>query len=212
MIIAVDGTAASGKGTLAKHLAGRLNLAHLDSGSLYRTCGLMLLLDGLTPATATEEAAENAAKNLDFDLAADARIRTREAGEMASVVAAMGPVRRALLDFQRRFAGETPDGADGAILDGRDIGTVVLPDADHKFFVDADLDTRAERRCKELQISNHKAMLPAVREELAARDERDRSREHAPLKPADDAIFVDTTDKTVDEMVEMALAAINRRP
>ena len=212
MIVAVDGTAASGKGTLAKELARRLNLRHLDSGTLYRACGLTLLLGGLTPETATAEAAGAAAGALDPGLAGDPRIRTREAGEMASVVAAMKPVRAALLDFQRGFARDLPEGADGAVLDGRDIGTVVLPDADHKFFVDADLAVRAERRWKELQNTDRGAMLPAVSKELAARDDRDRSRDHAPLVPAGDAVHIDTTDMSVDEMVEFALAAIRGRP
>ena len=208
MIIAVDGTAGSGKGTLAKALAKHLRLAHLDSGTLYRACGITLLLDGLTPGTATEEAAEKVAKNLDFSLTTDARIRTREVSKIASVVAAMKPVREALLGAQRRFASELPKGAEGAVMDGRDIGTVVLPDADHKFFVDADLEVRAKRRWKELINSDPTAMLPAVMEDMAERDERDRTRKHAPLRPADDAVRIDTTDKSIDEMVEFALEAI----
>ena len=212
MIIAVDGTAASGKGTLARRLARELNLSHLDTGSLYRACGLTLLLDGATPATASERAAEKAARGLDFSLAADARARTREAGEMASVVAAMPPVRAALLEAQRRFIRDIPAGRAGAVLDGRDIGTVVLPDADHKFFVDAEIGTRAERRWKELHNADREAMLPAVEQELAARDARDKSRDLAPLRPADDAVFIDTTHKSVDEMVEVALEAIRRQP
>ena len=212
MIIAVDGTAGSGKGTLAKALAKRFNLAHLDSGTLYRACGLMLLLDELTHETVTEEAAEKAAKNLNFSLTTEARIRTREVGKMASVVAAMKPVREALLEAQRRFARELPEGLEGAVMDGRDIGTVVLPDADHKFFIDADLEVRAERRWKELINSDPAAMLPAVMEAIAERDERDRTREHAPMKPADDAVRIDTTDKSIDEMVEFALEAIRSQP
>ena len=208
MIIAVDGTAASGKGTLAKALAKQLNLAHLDSGTLYRACGITLLLDGLTPETVTEEAAEKVAKNLNFSLTTEARIRTREVSRIASIVAAMKPVRDALLEAQRRFAKELPEGKDGAVMDGRDIGTVVLPDADFKFFVEADLEIRAERRLKELINTDPGAMLPAVMKDMAERDERDLTRKHAPLKPADDAIRIDTTDKSIDQMVEFALDAI----
>lgn len=220
MIIAVDGTAASGKGTLAKALAAELGLAHLDTGALYRACGLTLMLEGADPSSVDEHAAEIAAKNLDFSLTEDARIRTAEAGEMASVVAAMPEVRAALLEGQRRFAySVTPElkdglrkGLRGAILDGRDIGTVVLPDADYKFFVDADVDIRAHRRWKELINHGSEAMLPAIMEDLVKRDERDRSRQHAPLKPADNAILVDTTEKSVEEMVRFALKAIGQQP
>lgn len=210
MLIAVDGTAASGKGTLARHLAKQLNLRHLDTGSLYRGVGLSLLRAGFSNTDITPELAENAAKNLDFDLTGDAEIRTDAVGNMASVVAAMDPVRDALKSRQLDFTTAIPDGFDGAILDGRDIGTVILPHADFKFFVDADPRIRAERRLKELQAQGAKTDIDAVLDQLVARDQRDMRRTIAPLKQADDAIFVDTGEKTVDEMVTFALSAMGR--
>ena len=210
MLIAVDGTAASGKGTLARHLASRLNLRHLDTGSLYRGVGLSLLRAGFSDAEITTQIAENAAKNLDFALTEDAEIRTDAVGNLASVVAAMDPVRDALKTRQLDFTTAIPDGFDGAILDGRDIGTVILPHADFKFFVDAAPQIRAERRRAELQAQGAAADIDVVLEQLLARDQRDMNRTIAPLKQADDAIFVDTGEKTVDEMVTFALSAIGR--
>lgn len=210
MLIAVDGTAASGKGTLARHLAKQLNLRHLDTGSLYRGVGLSLLRAGFSNTDITPELAENAAKKLDFDLTGDAEIRTDAVGNMASVVAAMDPVRDALKSRQHDFTTDIPEGFDGAVLDGRDIGTVILPHADFKFFVDADPRIRAERRLKELQAQGAKTDIDAVLDQLVARDQRDMRRTIAPLKQADDAIFVDTGEKTVDEMVTFALSAMGR--
>ena len=210
MLIAVDGTAASGKGTLARHLAKQLNLRHLDTGSLYRGVGLSLLRAGFSNTDITPELAENAAKKLDFDLTGDAEIRTDAVGNMASVVAAMDPVRDALKSRQHDFTTDIPKGFDGAVLDGRDIGTVILPHADFKFFVDADPRIRAERRLKELQAQGAKTDIDAVLDQLVARDQRDMRRTIAPLKQADDAIFVDTGEKTVDEMVTFALSAMGR--
>ena len=210
MLIAVDGTAASGKGTLARHLASRLNLRHLDTGSLYRGVGFSLLRAGFSDAEITTQIAENAAKNLDFALTEDAEIRTDAVGNLASVVAAMDPVRDALKTRQLDFTTAIPDGFDGAILDGRDIGTVILPHADFKFFVDAAPQIRAERRRAELQAQGAAADIDVVLEQLMARDQRDMNRTIAPLKQADDAIFVDTGEKTVDEMVTFALSAIGR--
>ena len=210
MLIAVDGTAASGKGTLARHLASRLNLRHLDTGSLYRGVGLSLLRAGFSDAEITTQIAENAAKNLDFALTEDAEIRTDAVGNLASVVAAMDPVRDALKTRQLDFTTAIPDGFDGAILDGRDIGTVILPHADFKFFVDAAPQIRAERRRAELQAQGAAADIDVVLEQLLARDQRDMNRTIAPLKQADDAIFVDTGEKTVDEMVSFALSAMGR--
>jgi len=206
MIIAVDGTAASGKGTLAKRLATTLGLAHLDTGALYRGVGYALMIEGFSAQEITPYHAENAAKNLDFSLLDKPELRTPEAGEMASIVAAIPEVRQALLDAQRQFAQSPPEGFDGAVLDGRDIGTVVLPDADVKFFVDADLAIRADRRTKELINQGHAVMLPEIQTALAARDKRDMSRKQAPLKPAEDAIMIDTSDLDVEMMVKTALS------
>ena len=206
MIIAVDGTAASGKGTLAKRLAMALQLAHLDTGALYRGVGYMLMMDRVSGQDITPYLAEKAAKNLDFDILEKPELRSPEAGEMASIVATIPEVRQALLDAQRQFAQSPPAGFHGAVLDGRDIGTVVLPDADVKFFVDADLTIRADRRTKELINQGHAVMLPEIQTALAARDERDMSRKEAPLKPAEDAIMIDTSDMDVEMMVKTALS------
>lgn len=209
MIIAIDGTAASGKGTLAKKLAEQFSLAHLDTGALYRITGQMLRKDGFTAHDITSENAANAAETLDLSLMNDPIIRTAEAGEMASIVAAIPEVRAALMSFQRSFAqtpppfngGQTPQ---GAVLDGRDIGTVILPDANVKFFVDADLNIRAERRFAELKASGETVNLNDIETALAARDDRDRNRSSSPLKPADDAIMVNTSKMGVAAMVDFA--------
>jgi len=206
MIIAVDGTAASGKGTLAKKLAEALNLVHLDTGALYRGTAVALMDRGITTDTITPQDAENAAKNLDFTALDHPKLRSPEAGEMASLVAAIPEVRRALLDGQRRFAQSPPEDFEGAILDGRDIGTVVLPDADVKFYVDADLSIRANRRYKELINSGHTVIFPDIQASLEARDHRDMTRQDAPLKPAPDAIIIDTSKMDVDLMVKTALS------
>ena len=209
MIIAIDGTAASGKGTLAKKLAARLNLAHLDTGALYRITGQMLRRDGFTPADVSPEDAAKAAENLDLSLMDDPVIRTAEAGEMASIVAALPDVRAALMTFQQQFAQTPPARADGhlfdgAVLDGRDIGTVILPHADVKFFVDAAPEIRAERRMNELNAAGATTDLATVQKDLMSRDERDRNRKTAPLIPAEDAVMVDTTDLGVTAMVDFA--------
>ncbi|XDZ65176.1 (d)CMP kinase [Alphaproteobacteria bacterium LSUCC0684] len=210
MIIAVDGTAASGKGTLAKHLARRLDLAYLDTGSLYRAVGLRLLHEGYTAKDVTPDIAVAAARRIDDALMADDALRSAETGQMASIIAALPEVRAHLLDYQRQFARNHPADKSGVILDGRDIGTVVLPDADAKFFVDADIDIRAGRRHQELHESGSSLSLDEVRQQLEERDHRDRNRSHAPLVPAENAIFVDTSAKNIEEMVAFALSALNR--
>jgi len=208
MIIAVDGTAASGKGTLAKHLAERLDLAYLDTGSLYRAVGLSLLKKSYAASEVTAGIAAAMAADLDRALLADPGLRSAETGQMASVAAAYPEVRAQLLDYQRQFARTPPAGKAGAILDGRDIGTVVLPDADAKFFVDADINIRARRRHNELAAEGSKLSPEDVRRQIEERDHRDRTRSHAPLIPAENAIFVDTSEKNIEEMVAFALSAL----
>jgi len=208
MIIAVDGTAASGKGTLAKHLAERLDLAYLDTGSLYRAVGLSLLKKSYAASEVTAGIAAAMAADLDRALLADPGLRSAETGQMASVAAAYPEVRAQLLDYQRQFARTPPAGKAGAILDGRDIGTVVLPDADAKFFVDADINIRARRRHNELAAEGSKLSPEDVRRQIEERDHRDRTRSHAPLVPAENAIFVDTSEKNIEEMVAFALSAL----
>ena len=208
MIIAVDGTAASGKGTLARRLAERLDLAYLDTGSLYRAVGLSLIHEGYAASDVTAEIAAAAASDLNTALMTDRALRSAETGQMASVVAAYPAVRAHLLDHQRQFATTPPASKAGAILDGRDIGTVVLPEADAKFFVDAEMDIRVRRRHQELMAEGSKLSLEDVKKQLEERDHRDKNRSHAPLIPAKDAIFVDTSEKNIEEMVAFALSAL----
>ncbi len=207
MIVAIDGPAAAGKGTLARRLADRLGLAYLDSGALYRAVGWAVLKAGRDPAD--PDAAIAAAEALDPTAVDDPALRTDQVADAASKVAAIPGVRAALLDFQRRFAAEPPDGKAGAVLDGRDIGTVVCPDADIKFFVTASVEERARRRVKELLERGEKAIYGAVLQEMQDRDARDRDREVAPLKPAEDAIVIDTTDLDADAALETALRFIS---
>ena len=207
MIIAVDGSAASGKGTLAKRLAARFNLAHLDTGSLYRCLALHLLETGHSPEKIEETVASNAIDTLDLAMAGTPAIRTDSVAGMASIIAAMPAVRQNFLAFQRRFASDTP-AHDGAILDGRDIGSVILPDADFKFFIDADLEERARRRSRELQDAGQSVMFRDVLEDMRDRDRRDRERNTAPLKAADGAMIIDTTRLDADGVFAAALSHI----
>ena len=207
MIIAIDGSAASGKGTLAKRLATHLGLSHLDTGALYRAVGLQLLNAGQNPKNINENQCVRSCVELDIALTASPLIRSEKVAEMASVVAAMPAVRAALLDLQRQFATTPPD-PKGAILDGRDIGTVVLPHADFKFFIDADINTRAERRTKELLQAGQSVMVRDVLTDMQERDSRDRFRSAAPLRPASDAISIDTSSMDADDVLTLALSHI----
>ena len=214
LVIAVDGPAAAGKGTLARRLADALDLVWLDSGALYRAVGLAVLRAGGDPAD--EAAAAAAARQfnlggLDTDRLSDPALRTPETGEAASRVAAFPPVRAALLEFQRRLARKPPAGRRGAVLDGRDIGTVVCPDATVKIFVTATPDERARRRFAELQAAGADVIYPAVLSELEARDGRDSSRAVAPLKPADDAAILDTSALDADAAFRAALDIVAQR-
>ncbi len=192
MIIAIDGSAASGKGTLAKWVAAEFGYDYLDTGALYRAVALRLLNTGTNINKIDEKQAVNAASTLNLLLTQTAEIRTDKVAALASIVAAIGPVRAELLSLQRAFAAAPPSGR-GAVLDGRDIGTIVLPDANVKFFIDADLDIRAERRTKELLQAEQSVMFRDVLADMKARDDRDRTRSVAPLKAADDAITIDTS-------------------
>ena len=207
MIIAIDGSAASGKGTLAKRLATHLGLSHLDTGALYRAVGLQLLNAGQNPKNINANQCVRSCVELDIALTTSPLIRSEKVAEMASVVAAMPAVRAALLDRQRQFAATPPD-PKGAILDGRDIGTVVLPHADFKFFIDADINTRAERRTKELLQAGQSVMFRDVLTDMQERDSRDKSRSAAPLRPADDAISIDTSSMDADDVLALALSHI----
>ncbi len=205
MIIAVDGPAASGKGTLARRLAAELGLAYLDTGKIYRAVGFRVLSDGGNPAD--PETALAAARALDASVLSDPALAGDDAAEAASKVAAIPAVRDALMAFQRDFATRPP----GAVLDGRDIGTVVCPDADVKLFVTADVETRAERRHKELLDRGEASIYARVLQALADRDSRDRSRSTAPMKAANDAIIVDTTTMDADEAFNTAINIVRSR-
>jgi len=206
VVIAVDGTAASGKGTLARRLAQHFGFAHLDSGSLYRLVALKLLRSGHHPGD--EQSATNAARTID---PADARrydLRADELAEAASILAAFPRVRSALLDYQRAFAATPPNGAPGAVVDGRDIGTVVCPHAAAKLFVDAQPNVRARRRRLELEERGRVVSEEAVLADIRARDQRDRLRETAPLRPAADASLLDTSELDIDAAFAAALALV----
>ncbi len=202
MIIAIDGPAASGKGTLARRLAAHLGLPHLDTGLLYRATARALIDHGqdLSDRTAAISAARSLALT-DFD---EALLRGREMAEAASVVAAIAEVRAALIDMQRSFASRPG----GAVLDGRDIGTVICPEAACKIFVTASDDARATRRALELRARGEKVDYGVVLEEIRKRDRRDSNRAAAPLKPAADAVVLDTTKLDVDAAFKAALAIV----
>jgi len=208
LIIAIDGPAASGKGTLARRLAERFGLAHLDTGRLYRATGLAVLVAGGDAADPV--AAEKAARSLDLARLDDPRLRDEDVSRAASLVAAIPAVRAALLAAQRMFAHSPPPPAKGAVLDGRDIGTVVCPDATVKLFLVASAESRAERRVKELRQSGAAAIYDAVLQDLRERDARDSERRVAPLAAAPDAITIDTTLLDADQVFEQASNLIAR--
>lgn len=205
LVIAIDGPAASGKGTLARRLANALGLKYLDTGSLYRAVGLKLVYGGKQPEDAA--AALEAAQSIELQDLQNPRLRQEHVGRAASIVSAMPEVRAALLEFQRRVVADER----GAVLDGRDIGTVVCPDADFKFFITAKVETRAERRHRELSGQGITVIYDSVLEDLKERDERDSQREAAPLKPADDAIALDTSTLDADEVFAQVMNAIQRK-
>ena len=212
VVIAIDGTSACGKGTLARRLARHYGFAHLDSGALYRLVALGVLQHGGDPASIPD--AVRAAREIDPAGINDPALRTTAAGEAASVVAAIPEVRAAVLKFQRDFAAQPPGGAHGAVIDGRDIGTVICPGATAKLFIDARPEVRAMRRWRELQQANHGGALPdleTIRCDLLARDRRDRSRVTAPLRQAEDAILLDSSDLDIEAAFAKALALINSK-
>ena len=195
--IAIDGPAAAGKGTIGRALSRHFGFAHLDTGLLYRATGRRVLT-GLDPVEAAQSLRAE-------DLGAD-DLRTPDVSQAASRVAAIPEVRQALLDFQRAFARR----AGGAVLDGRDIGTVICPEAEVKLFVTASDEERARRRHKELGETGHAATLDEVMDDLRQRDARDSARAAAPLKPAEDALRLDTSELTIDQAVAAAVAEVDR--
>jgi cytidylate kinase len=202
LVVAIDGPVAAGKGTLARRLAAHLGLRHLDSGMIYRATAARLLASGGKPDDGV--AAEKAALDLTAEDLARTNLRDQEIGGAASQIAALQPVRDALLAFQRAFAAEEP----GAVIDGRDIGTVVCPDADAKLYVTAGLEERATRRFEELVSRGEAANLDDITNEIAERDRRDMERAVAPLRQADDAVLVDTSELDADAAFEKAVEIV----
>lgn len=200
MIIAVDGPTASGKGTIAKALAAHFGLPHLDTGLLYRAVGRQVFLDGGNPDHPGDALA---ACNFDNSLLSDPELRSEDTGGLASRVSVHPGVRQALFERQRAFALQPG----GAVLDGRDIGTVIAPEAEVKLFVTASVGARAKRRHLEMQARGEQHTLVEIEADLRRRDERDRTRATAPLIPASDAIILDTSHMNVTEAVSAAIDA-----
>lgn len=196
--VAIDGPAAAGKGTIARAVAAHFGFAHLDTGLLYRAVGA-LTLDGADPVAA--------ARALDPSALEDGRLRTAEVAQAASRVAVIADVRAALLDFQRGFARRSG----GAVLDGRDICTVIYPDAEAQLFVTASAEVRAERRWKELREKGDDRTLAEVLADVRARDARDSQREAAPMRPADGALLLDTSEMSIAEAVDAAIAHVEAK-
>ena len=211
VIIAVDGPAASGKGTLARRLAAHFDYAYLDTGSLYRALAFDVLRRGEAPENAS--AGLRAAKALDLAMLNDPDIltalRTDAVGTAASLIAAQPDTRTAILQIQRDIADKPPDDKAGAVLDGRDIGTIVCPQAAHKIFVTARAEIRAERRWQELHQHDPQVSLKEVLADLESRDQRDSARATAPMRAAQDAHLLDTSDLSIEETFAAALALIS---
>ena len=203
MIIAIDGTLASGKGTIARAVAARFGLAHMDTGRLYRATGVAALRAGI--ALDDVEALAKLASALDLAQFEEHELRTSEAGQAASKVAVIPEVRAALLQLQREFAGQPG----GAVLDGRDIGTVICPEADVKLWIDADVNERARRRAAELSAAGKPISQEDMLAELRERDMRDTSRSAAPMQKAEDAVLIDTTELGIDAAVDKACTVIH---
>ena len=204
LVIAVDGPAASGKGTLSRKIAKHFGLAYLDTGSLYRGVALMALEAGLDVDDVAGLTALT--RSLSEDVWLDPRIREPGVGDAASKIASIPEIRASLLSFQRDFAHRPP----GAVLDGRDIGTVVCPEADVKLFVTASQEERAQRRFKELFNAGKDVTLEEIAADIQRRDERDASRQEAPLKQSGDAHLLDTTNLDIEAAMSAAVALINQ--
>jgi CMP/dCMP kinase len=213
LVVAVDGPSAAGKGTLGRGIARHFGLAFLDTGLLYRAVGARLLAAGQDPGD--PRAAEAAAEGLQFSELEAPNLRDDAVAQAASKVAAIPGVRQALLGLQRRFAADPPPGPDGqvrgAVLDGRDIGTVVCPDATVKLFITASLEARAQRRHRELLARSGESIYARVLQDMKERDARDSSRAVAPLTPAPDALVLDTTALNTEAALVAAVNFVSRR-
>jgi cytidylate kinase len=206
VIIAIDGPAAAGKGTLARSLAKHLSFAYLDSGSLYRAVALNLIISNLDPNN--EADLIKASKDIALELLDDTRLRDEATGRLASQVAANKKVRENLLHFQQNFASNPPHGKIGAVIDGRDIGSVVCPTAQVKLFVTASAEERAKRRLLELEGRGLSAEYQTILNDIEARDKQDSERQVSPLVQADDAILLDTTNLNAEKVFNTALGLI----
>ena len=202
MIIAVDGPAAAGKGTLSRRLASEFLLAHLDTGLLYRTVAAELISRGVDPRD--ENTAFEVACSIQKEMLSESELRTQNVGVVASIIATQEKVRAALLTYQREFAAAPPGCVRGAVLDGRDIGSVVLPNADAKIFVTASQEARGERRHRELLARGVASIRSKVLQEIRERDERDSLRHLSPLIPTEEAFLLDTTTMSADSAFEAA--------
>ncbi len=205
LVVAVDGPAASGKGTLARRIAEYFDLEYLDTGSLYRAVGMKLIYGGYEPTD--KEAAIAAARAIEIDDLSNPRLRQERIGKAASVISAYPEVRQALLEYQQQFA-KNPR---GAVLDGRDIGTVICPNADYKFFITATLFARAKRRHRELEGQGIEVVFDSVLEDLRTRDERDANRTIAPLVAADDAVIIEASAAAAHEIFDKVRGLIEKR-
>ena len=211
MKIAIDGPAASGKGTLAKTLAMALSFDYLDTGTLYRAVG-RAVIDAAIPVDMMADHIDeitDIARNLALPIVNDDSLRTSKIATIASKIASIPAIREALIDTQIRFANQPPSGK-GAVLDGRDIGTVILPDADLKLYIDADVEVRARRRTLELSATDESVTHAQILADLIERDARDKARDTAPLTIAQDAHVIDTSQLNAQEVLEQALNLVKR--
>ncbi len=216
--IAVDGPSASGKGTIARRLADQFHLSYLDTGALYRVVAKHILENGGNPDNPEDalKAAIFVRDHFNWDMLEDPSIRNDVVADATSRSSQIPVLREALMDFQRDFASHPPHNPhskpwEGSILDGRDIGTVICPDADVKFYITASTEVRAERRTKELNNKGIPSSYETVLQDMAERDARDKSRTTNPLKPAPDAVIMDTSDMSTDQVFETACAIIRRK-
>ena len=218
IIIAIDGPSASGKGTIARRIAHQFHLSHLDTGALYRAVAKEILDQGGNPDNEDDavKAAAHIRDHFVWEMLEDEGLRNDQVADATSRSSKHAKVREILMDLQRLYASNPPHKPGlkpwtGSVLDGRDIGTIVCPDADVKFFVTASAEARADRRTKELNGRGIETSYDSVLDEMKARDERDANRETAPLKPAEDAVIFDTTGMTADEAFEKACDIIRQK-